>query len=306
MDRLKSMSVFVKVVDCGGFSAAARRLGLSATVVSNYVQALEEHLGARLLNRTTRSVGVTETGRAYYERCTAILAEIDDADRAAGASHATPSGTLKLYTNSHIVRFLAPVIAEFLSAYPAAAVDLSSGEGAVDLVEQGYDLAIRTFRPSESSLIVRNLSVWRHILCVAPHYFDTHPPINTLSDLARHNCVRYAFYPFGDEWHFTGPDGKPAQIRISGNLVSDTADALRLVALQGQGIFLVPSFLVEDDIEARRLVEILPEWKPLEFNINAFYPHRHQLSSKVRTFIDLMVVHFARHRRWLDLTAPLR
>ena len=303
MDRLTGMNVFVKVVDCGGFSAAARRLSMSATMVSNHVQALEEHLGARLLNRTTRSVGLTETGRAYYERCTGILAEIEDADRAAGALHSTPMGTLRLYTNPHIVRFLAPVISDYLRAYPAAGVDVTGGDRMVDLVEEGYDLAVRTFRPPDSTLIVRNLSVWTHILCVAPGYFDAHPPIGTLADLGRHNCVRYAFYPFGDEWRFTGPDGKPAQVRISGNLVSNIAEVLRVMALTGQAVFLAPSFLVEEDIETGRLIEILPDWRPVELTINALYPHRHQLSSKVRIFIDLMAEHFARHRRWLDLAS---
>jgi len=304
MDRLTSMNVFVKVVDCGGFSAAARRLTMSATMVSNHVQALEEHLGARLLNRTTRRIGLTETGRAYYERCTGILAEIEDADRAAGALHSTPMGTLKIHVNQHIVRFLAPVIAEYLRRYPAAAIDLTGGDRMVDLVEEGYDLAVRTVRPPESALIVRNLSVWHHILCVAPGYFDDHPPIATLSDLTRHNCIRYAFYPHGDEWRFTGPDGKPASVRVSGNLVSNVAEMLRVVGLNGSGVFLAPSFIVEEDLEAGRLVEILPDWHPVEFAINALYPHRHQLSSKVRIFIDLMAEHFARHRRWLDLSAP--
>jgi DNA-binding transcriptional LysR family regulator len=306
MDRLTSMSVFVKVVDCGGFSAAARRLGLSVTMVSNHVQALEERLGARLLNRTTRSVGLTETGRAYYERCNGILAEIEDADRAAGALHSTPMGTLKLYTNSHIVRFLAPVIADYLRKYPAAAVDVTGGDRMIDLVEEGYDLAVRTFLPPESTLIVRTLSAWRHILCVTPDYFATHPPITALTDLTGHNCVRYAFYPFGDDWRFIGPDGKTAQVRISGNLVSNTAEVLRVVTLQSQGVFLAPSFLVEEDIAVGRLVEILPDWRPVEFNIIALYPHRHQLSSKVRIFIDLMAEHFARHRHWLDLTCPFQ
>ena len=306
MDRLTSMSVFVKVVDCGGFSAAARRLSMSVTMVSNHVQSLEERLGARLLNRTTRSVGLTETGKAYYERCVGILSEIEDADRAAGASHSTPMGTLRIHTNQHIGRFLAPVIGDYLRAYPAAGVDVTGGDRVVDLVEEGYDLAVRTFLPPESTLIVRSLSVWRHILCASSDYFDTHPPIRTLEDLRLHNCVRYPFYAFTDGWHFTGPDGKKAVARISGNLVSNTAEILRIVALQGLGVFLAPSFLVEEDMQAGRLVEILPDWRPVEFNINALYPHRHQLSSKVRIFVDLMAAHFARHRRFLDLTGPFQ
>jgi DNA-binding transcriptional LysR family regulator len=302
MDRLTSMTVFVKVVDCGGFSAAARRLNMSVTMVSNHVQSLEERLGARLLNRTTRSVGLTETGRAYYERCNGILAEIEDADRAAGALHSQPMGTLKLYTNHHIVRYLAPVISDYLGRYPAAQVDVTGGERMIDLVEEGYDLAVRTFRPPDSTLIVRNLSAWRHILCVAPTYFESHPPLKKLEDLTRHNCVRYAFYPYGDEWRFIGPDQRAVSVRVSGNLVSNTAEVLRVAARRGQGVFLAPSFVVEEEMEAGWLVEILPDWRPVEFTINAIYPHRHQLSSKVRIFIDMMAEHFARHRHWLDLT----
>ena len=304
MDRLTSMTVFVKVVDCGGFSAAARRLGMSVTMVSNHVQSLEERLGARLLNRTTRSVGLTETGRAYYERCTGILAEIEDADRAASALHSTPMGTLKLHSNNHIVRFLAPVISHYLRLYPSMKVDVTGGDRAVDLVEEGYDLAVRTVRPVESTtLIVRNLSTWRHILTASPAYLANHPAIAALEDLTRHNCMRYAHYPYGEEWRFTDPDGQPVAVRISGNLVSNTAETLRTMALAGQAVFLAPSFLVEEDIQKGQLVEILPAWRPLEFAINALYPHRHQLSSKVRIFIDLMSEHFARHSRWLDLTA---
>lgn len=304
MDRLTSMTVFVKVVDCGGFSAAARRLNMSVTMVSNHVQSLEERLGARLLNRTTRSVGLTETGRAYYERCTGILAEIEDADRAASALHSTPMGTLKLHSNNHIVRFLAPVISQYLRLHPSMTVDVTGGDRAVDLVDEGYDLAVRTVRPVESTtLIVRNLSVWRHILAASPAYLETHAPIATLQDLTRHNCVRYAHYPYGDEWRFTDPDGQPAAVRISGNLISNTAETLRTMALAGQAVFLAPSFLVEEDIQTGQLIEILSAWRPVEFAINALYPHRHQLSSKVRIFIDLMSEHFARHSRWLDLTA---
>jgi len=303
MDRLVSMTVFTKVVDCGGFSAAARRLNMSVTMVSNHVQALEEHLGARLLNRTTRSVGLTETGRAYYERCTGILSEIEDADRAAGALHSTPIGTLKLFCNSHLMRFLAPVISEYLRRYSTASVHVIAGDRMVDMVEEGYDLAVLTVRPPESALIVRNLSTWRHILCVPPGYFDDHPPLEGVEDLARHNCVRYAYYPFGDDWRFIDPEGQTVSVRVSGNLVSNTAEVLRVLVRSRQGVFLAPSFLVEEDIQAGRLVEVLPAWRPVEFSISAVYPHRHQLSTKVRIFIDLVAEHFARHRRWMDLAA---
>ena len=305
MDRLTSMAIFVKVVETDGFTAAARRLNTSVTMVSKHVQALEDHLGVRLLNRTTRSMALTEAGRAYYERSISILAEIDDADRAAGVLHSTPMGTLKLYTNYQIGRFLAPAISEYLRRYPSAKVDVTGGDRMIDLVEEGYDLAVRTMRPPESTLIVRKLSSFRHILCASPGYMNTCPPLETLDDLTQHNCGRYSFYPYGDEWHFLGPDGQPVSVKVSGNLMSNVPDTLLAMALNGQGICLMLSFQVAEDIEAGRLIEILPNWRPVEFTINAIYPHRHKLSSKVRIFIDLMGEHFARHRDWLDLTAVL-
>jgi DNA-binding transcriptional LysR family regulator len=300
MDRLTSLTAFVRVVDCGGFSAAARRLNMSVTMVSSHVQALEERLGARLLNRTTRRIGLTETGKDYYERCVQILADLEDADRAASADHSTPRGTLRLYTGTHIVQLIAPVIAEFLSLHPAVSVDLTIGERMVDLVEEGYDLAVRPVPPADSSLIVRSLTPWRPILCCSPGYLENHRPPERLEDLAQHNCLRYAFYAFGDEWRFTGPDGKPATVRVSGNLVTNSGEALRLVALSGQGVLLAPSFLVAGDVAAGQLVRILVDYRPVEFAINAIYPHRHHVSSKVRSFIDLAAEHFAAHRKWLN------
>src|SRR6266704_1072427 len=153
MDRLTSLTVFGRVVECGGFSAAARRLNMSVTMVSNHIQALEERLGARLLNRTTRKVSLTEIGKAYYDRCTQILADIEQADDIAGAMQSTPRGTLRIYTATHIVPFVAPVVAEFLSSYPNVKVDLSMGERAIDLIDEGIDVAVRLTPPTESSLI---------------------------------------------------------------------------------------------------------------------------------------------------------
>ena len=164
MDRLTSLTVFARVVECGGFSAAARRLDMSATMVSNHIQSLEDRLGARLLNRTTRKTGLTEIGQAYYERCTQVLADLEEADRVAGALQSTPRGTLRLYVGTHIVRFVAPVVAEFLALYPEASVDLSMGERMVDLLGEGVDLAIRPTPPPDSALIVRSVPDIPHLL----------------------------------------------------------------------------------------------------------------------------------------------
>ena len=195
MDRLTSLTVFVRVVDCGGFAAAARRLNMSATMVSSHVQALESRLGARLLNRTTRKVSLTEVGSAYFQRCTQILAEIEEADDAASELQSTLRGRLRLFTGTHIVPFVAPVVAEFLAAHPQLSIDLTMGERMIDLVEEGFDLAIRAIPPPDSSLIVRNLAPWRHVLCCSPDYRKRHPAPDRPADLTQHNCLRYAFYP---------------------------------------------------------------------------------------------------------------
>lgn len=298
MDRLTGMSAFVKVVDSGGFSAAARRLNMSVTMVSNHVQALEDRLGSRLLNRTTRKVSLTEAGKAYYERCVQILADIEAADASAGAAQAVPRGTLRLYAGHHIVRFIAPAMAEFLSAYPEASIEMMTGERMVDLVEEGFDLAIRPVAPPESALIVRRLAGWRHVLVCAPAYLEAHPRPERLEDLPRHNCLRFTYYPYGEEWRFTGPDGKPASVRVAGNLVTSSGEALRAMTLSGLGLFLAPRFLIDEDLRAGTLVPLLPEYRPVEFAMHAIYPHRQHLSAKVRGFLDLVVAHVGAQETW--------
>jgi DNA-binding transcriptional LysR family regulator len=300
MDRLTSLTAFVRVVDNGGFSAAGRKLNMSTTMVSNHIQALEERLGARLLHRTTRKVSLTEVGRAYYDRATQILSDLEQADDIAGALQSTPRGTLRIYTATHIVPFVAPVVAEFLSSYPDVKVDLNMGERTIDLIDEGFDVAIRLTPPPDSSLIVRSLATWRHVLCCSPAYLEKHGPLRQLSELADHNCVRHVLYPYGEEWRFVDRKGTPASVRISGNLVSNSGDMLRTAALQGVGILLGPGFLVADDLDSGRLVRLLSEYRPVELSMNAVYPHRHHLSAKVRTFIDLLAHHSAEQQKLIN------
>ena len=299
MDRLTSLEVFCKVVDSGGFSAAGRRLNMSTTMVSNHVQALEDRLGARLLNRTTRKVSLTEVGRAYYDRCIQILADIEQADDVAGALQSTPRGTLRVYTATHIVQFVAPVITEFLAAYPDVKVDLSMGERTIDLIEEGFDVAIRLTPPPDSSLIVRSLATWRHVLCCSQAYIEKLGRPEQLSELAERNCLRHVNYPY-DEWRFVDRKGAPASVRVSGRLISNSGETLRRAALEGVGIVLAPGFLLHDDLESGRLVRLLPEYRPVEFSMNAVYPHRHHLSAKVRTFIDRLAYHAAEQQKLIN------
>ncbi|EPE97366.1 LysR family transcriptional regulator [Rhizobium grahamii] len=299
MDRLTSLAVFGRVVECGGFSAAARRLNMSVTMVGNHVQSLEDRLGVRLLNRTTRKVSLTETGKYYYERSAQILADLEEADGTAGAMSSTPRGTLKVYTSAAIVRFLLPVVSEFLELYPSVALDLSVGERMIDMVEEGCDLAIRTVPPPDSSLIVRKLTPWRHILVCSPSYLESHPMPQVPADLASHNCLQYTYYPYGDEWRFEDADGTQVSMRIGGNIVSNSAETLRHLTATGQGIFLAPSFVVFDDIASGSFVRMMTDYRAVEFSINAIYPNRNHLPTKVRLFLDLLVERFAEHRKWM-------
>ncbi len=299
MDRLTSLTVFGRVVESGGFSAAARRLEMSVTMVSNHIQALEDRLGARLLNRTTRKVSLTEIGRAYYERLVPILAELEEADQYASQQHAVPQGTLRMHCNTALSRFLSPVIGEFLALYPDVSVDLTVGERPVDLVEEGLDMMIRTTPLAPSGLVMRQLAPWRHVLCCSPSYLDAHAPLRTVVDLAEHNCLQYAYYPFGREWHLEGPNGRQETVRVHGNFQTSSADALRLMAIGGHGLLMAPTFLVAGDLAAGTLVQAMPGIRGVELTITAVYPHRRQLSAKVRRFIDLLVERFRVHESWL-------
>jgi DNA-binding transcriptional LysR family regulator len=303
MDKLKSLKVFGRVVECGGFSAAARHLSMSTTMVSNHIQALEDRLGVRLLNRTTRKVSLTEIGRAYYERSSRILADLEEADRVAGALQTTPRGTLRIHSSMTTAHFLAPVISEFVDIHPTVSIDLTVGRRMVDMVGEGFDLAVRSLPLPDSNLIVRRLASWRNIVCGSPGYFERHGTPHHPDDLVRHNCMHHPSYPFGDEWRFEGPGGEPVSVRVNGNVLANSQETLKRLAVDGHGLFIPPTFLVADDLRAGRLIRVLERYSGVEFSINAIYPHRHHLSAKVRAFIDLLVERFAEHRRWVDSIA---
>jgi DNA-binding transcriptional LysR family regulator len=299
MDRMTSMAAFVKVVDVGGFAAAARKLDMSPSMVTTHVRALEERLGVRLLNRSTRRISLTEVGQAYYERCLTILAEVDDAENVAQALQSTPRGTLRLNASIAVPPFLAPSIAEFTALYPDVSISMTMTDRMVDLVEEGFDLAIRTFATPDSSLIIRRIATYRLLVCGSPDYFARRGMPQQPSDLVNHNCLIYAYAPKGSEWSFEGPDGVE-KIPVSGNMHSNSANALRLAAVHGQGLVILPSFLLVDEIKSGRLVPALMQFMQAEYPISAIYPHRHHLSAKVRSFLDLLVAQFRANPHWAD------
>jgi DNA-binding transcriptional LysR family regulator len=299
MDRMTSMTAFVKVVDVGGFAAAARKLNISPSMVTTHVRALEERLGVRLLNRSTRRVSLTEVGQAYYERCLQILADIDDAENVAQALQSTPRGTLRINASIAVPPFLAPAIAEFTALYPDVSISMTMTDRMVDVVEEGFDLAIRTFVTPDSSLIIRRIATYRLLVCGSPDYLARRGAPQQPSDLASHNCLAYAYAPKGSEWMFEGPTGVQ-RIHVLGNMHSNSANALRLAAVHGQGLVILPSFLLVEEIKSGALVPVLTEFLQAEHPISAIYPHRHHLSAKVRSFLDLLVAHFRANPYWAD------
>ena len=287
MDRLTTIATFVKVAQAGGFSAAARALKIAPSAASTQVKRLERLLGVRLLNRTTRSIHLTEAGRSYYERCAQILAELREADELVQRLQSTPGGTLRLNASTMVSQLIGPAIDQFSRLYANARVEMVVTDRMADLVEEGFDLAIHPTPPIGSSLIVRKLSLHQTVICAAPAYLAAYGTPKHPSNLAQHNCLLLSPSPWDREWPYRDRDGEH-HVVIGGNLRSNSAEALRLAALRGQGVLMTPCILVADDIASGALVPVLADYMPDEIAILAIYPHRHQLPAKVRSFIDLL------------------
>lgn len=298
MDNLTGMAVFARVVDARSFTAAAAALGLSKSAVSKQVARLEDRLGARLLNRTTRRLSLTEVGAAFYERCARILAEVEDAELAVGRLQDAPRGTLRINAPMSFGQLhLAPAVADFLNGHPGLAVDLTLNDRIVDLVEEGYDVAIRISRLADSSLIARRLVPSRRVVCGSPAYFERHGVPRHPADLRRHNCLLYSYLPTAEEWQFIGPDG-PAAVRVSGTLRANNGDALEAAMLAGLGVALQPTFIAGRDLQAGRLVAVMPDYVDESASVYAVYPHSRHLSAKVRAFIDFLAARFCPAPPW--------
>lgn len=300
MDRLTNISAFVEVAEKGGFSAAARALNLSTTTISEQVHALEEQLGVRLLNRTTRRVSLTEIGRDYFERCLQILQELREADEAATALQATPRGRLRVYCQQGVDRFVVPVATRILADYPEISLDLRAGDSMVDLVQERFDLAIMPISPPDSTLIKRTLAKWHPILCCAPAYLEKHPAPQSPADVSGHNCLLYAYSAYGSEYHFIDPAGNPISVHVSGNLLTTSVAMMRRAAVAGLGLWMCPPYIVSDLLASGALVPLLTNYARPESEIVALYPHRRQLSATVRVFLDMLVNRFAEEQRSVD------
>ncbi|MGG5240820.1 LysR family transcriptional regulator [Pseudomonas lurida] len=297
MDRALEMQVFCTVVDKGTFVGAADALEMSKAAISRYVSALEERLGARLLHRTTRKLSLTEEGRQFYHQAREVLALMDQAEEAVSSAAPEPSGVLRVNAPvSFGVLHLAPLWGAFMRAHPNVELDISLNDRLVDLVDEGFDAAIRIARMENSSLVGRRLAGTRMCLCASPDYLASHPPLRTLADLAEHGVIAYTNFATGNEWLFDGPDGR-VSVRTRSSVRCNNGDTCRSIALAGGGIALQPSFMVGEDLRSGALVEILPEYRSIELGIYVVYPTRKHLASKVRALISFLTERFA-HPEW--------
>jgi DNA-binding transcriptional LysR family regulator len=287
------------VVETGSFSAAATRLGLSATAASRHVAELEGHLQTRLLNRTTRRVSLTESGRAFYERSVQLLADLEEAEQEAARAARVPKGTIKLTCSINFgVRHLSPAIAAFVARHSDVRFDVSLSDRMVDLVEEGFDVAVRIGGTGSENLVARKLGETRLVPCASPLYLKRHGAPMTPEDLARHNCLTYEYLTERNTWRFRDASGAEHRVRVSGAMHSNNGDLLAEAAAQGVGIALEPTFIVAPDIRAGRLVPLLQDYEAPPAPIWAVYPSRKHLSAKVRVLVDFLIERFARTDDW--------
>jgi DNA-binding transcriptional LysR family regulator len=293
MDRLTSMTVFAKVVEKGSFVAAARQARLSPTAASKHVQALEAWLGVRLLNRSTRRIALTEAGEAFHARCTRILAEIEEASGLAGVLQTTLRGRLRVSAPGAFgIQHMTPAIADFLAGQPGIAVQLDLNDRYVDVLGEGYDLAIIVGHLPDSALTARRLAPVRFVTCAAPGYLKRRGTPRHPDELRNHDCLQYTgFLWSAKEWRFTAPGGSDVIVPVSPRFASST-EALRAAALHGVGILQCPIYAVSADIKVGRLVPILSEYSVPEFSVYAVHAQGRRPSAKVRAFVDFLAAHF--------------
>lgn len=294
MDRFAALRAFSQVVESGGFSKAADRLGVSTTAVSRQVADLEAHLHVRLLNRTTRRLSLTESGQAFYARAQELLQGLQEAEQEAAKAAVTAHGTIRVTTSIHFgTRKVAPAIAGFQARHPQVKFDVQLSDRIVDLVEEGFDLAIRIGGAGGENLVARPLGETRLVVCASPAYLARHGTPAVPQDLAGHNCITYEYAAPRNRWPLRGPDGAEHAVRVAGTTHSNSGDLNASLAAEGAGIAFEPDFIVEADLRAGRLVALLPGYAAPPSPIYAVFPTRKHLSAKVRLFVDYLVERFA-------------
>lgn len=300
LDRVTGMQVFARAATLGSLSAAARALGISQTMATKHIAAVEERLGVKLLHRTTRRLTLTEAGRQYLDAAERIVAELAEAEAAVSADRLEARGTLRVNVPvSFGIREIAPLMPEFARSYPSVAVDLGLNDRVVDLIEEGWDMAVRIGRLKESAMIAKKLAPCRTALCAAPAYFADRGTPRRVADLGDHNCLGYTLSQTlgSDRWSF-GADGAWT-VPVSGNLRANNGDALVAAAVAGQGLIYQPTFLVSAEVRAGRLASITLDHPTVDLaGIFALYPPDRRPPAKVRAFIDFLAQRFGAVPPW--------
>ena len=288
MDRFQQMHVFAAVVDAGSFVAAADALEMSKAAVSRHVAELEARLGVRLLHRTTRRLSLTDEGQTFHARCKVLLADVDEAESEITSRAGEASGVLRINVPFTFgLLHLAPLWPRFLARHPRVTLDVTLSDRIVDLVDEGYDLAVRIAQLGASSLISRRLATTRMVLCATPEYLRVHGSPSHPAQIVEHPVFTYSLFASGEQWAFDGPDGA-LTIKVTPRMRSNNGDTCRVAALAHMGLVLQPSFLVGADLRAGTLVEVMPQWRALELGIHAVYPSRQHVAPKVRLMIDFL------------------
>jgi DNA-binding transcriptional LysR family regulator len=291
MDRLAMMNTFVKVVDTGNFTAAAHVLKMSPQSVSNHILQLEDALGVRLLNRTTRKLSLTEIGVLYYGRCRDFILEYDEISNAVESYSSKVGGTLRITSTTSLLRLIMPMISEFMERYPHIAIEINSSDRAVDIVGENFDIAVRNLPFGEMSLVVRKLWEYRFVVCASPAYFSANAAPTHPRDLEKHNILLFSSELWKNKWIFSGPDGEH-RVRLSGNMHSNNGDALRLAANDGRGMIVAPDYTIGEYIKSGSLVPVLEEYSMGVYPINIAYLNRRNLPAKVQVFVSFLAERF--------------
>ena len=293
MDRLQSMRVFAKVVEQGSFVAAAQVLDMSNAVVTRLVADLENHLGIRLLHRSTRRMALTEPGQAYLERVRQILDEIDEAEAAASVLSTKPAGTLHIYSQIGFGQTqLARLLPLYSKQYPDVRLDVTLSDRTVDLIEEGFDLGIFSVNQKfDASMVARQLGIAEVLLCASPAYIAEHGVPRTPEELAQHSCLNFSMEHLRHHWTFQSAQGASI-IPITSKVMSNNTDLLRQCLLAGMGIAMRTSYTLGDDMVAGRVVRVLPDYQINKVAVRLVYPSRRLLSAKVRSFVDFMMAQF--------------
>jgi DNA-binding transcriptional LysR family regulator len=298
MDKLIAIRAFAKVVQSGSFSKAADELRLSRSAVSKYVIELEQELGVQLLHRTTRNASPTEHGQSYYQRCIAILADLDEADTDVGLLQTEPRGLLRVNAPmSFGTLHLGRALADFMERYPALRIELILTDQLINPVQDGFDITLRIAEMVSSSLIARKITAARRVVCAAPAYLERHGTPSHPKELRGHDCLNYGYLATGNQWKLTGPDGDH-WVQLPWRLCTNNAEVLRDAAVKGRGIALLPTFIVGADLQQGGLRTILPDFVAPEMTLHAIYSPTRQLAAKTRVFIDFLVERFSGRPYW--------